>query len=251
MKIKLLVVISLTIGIVLGACGPSTQIPTDTPSVFQAPLVGSSTATSRSPATVTPTIPAPSITPGMSAGTVISPVTAETSTPADLGTAQVIPTLNPYCRKGPGVLYDMVTFIYKGNSYNIVGRNRQNTWWLVKVSGVDPCWVGTENVTTQGDVAQVMLVPDPPIPEQPSLFVNDYVCISGAESFGVLLDWAAAQNATGYRIYRDSELLTTLAGSATSYHDDAPMNMELVYELEAFNQNGVASRLQTDIPACR
>jgi hypothetical protein len=251
MKINLLTVISLTIGIFLGACGPSTQIPTDTPSDFQTPLAGSSTATSRAPAEVSPTLPAPTITPGMSTGTVDPTVTVATSTPADLGTAQVIPTLNPYCRKGPGVLYDMVTFIYKGNSYDIVGRNRQNTWWLVKVSGVDPCWVGTENVTTKGAVAQVMIVPDPPIPDQPSLFVNDYVCISGAKSFGVLLNWAASQNAAGYRIYRDSELLTTVAGSATSYHDDAPMNVELVYELEAFNPNGVALRLQTNVPACR
>ena len=38
--------------------------------------------------------------------------------------------------------------------------------------------------------------------------------------------------------------------SVTAYHDDAPLGVNLVYELEAFNDFGVAARISTNVPAC-
>jgi len=64
-------------------------------------------------------------------------------------------------------------------------------------------------------------------------------------------NWAVAPAAAGYRIYRDGELLTTVAGNLTSYHDDAPMDVDLLYEMEAFNDYGVAVRVEARVPACR
>ena len=43
----------------------------------------------------------------------------------------------------------------------------------------------------------------------------------------------------------------SLDASRTSYHDAAPLGMELVYKLKAFNTNGVALRLSTNVPACK
>jgi hypothetical protein len=172
-------------------------------------------------------------------------------TPVNSGTPQLTPTLNAYCRKGPNTLYDIVTFIQKGIAYDVVGRDSQSTWWLVNAPGVSPCWVGGSAVNLSGPTEQVLIVNGQPLPEMPSLFESSATCKAVLKTLGVRLDWAAAQGATGYRIYRNSMLLTTLSGSQTSYHDDAIVGVDLVYELEAFNTYGVASRVQTSVPACR
>ena len=76
------------------------------------------------------------------------------------------------------------------------------------------------------------------------------MCNLKLKSLGVAFNWAAAPGVTGYRIYRNGGLLTTVAASQTSYHDNAP-GVNLVYELEAFNDNGMATRLTASVPACK
>jgi hypothetical protein len=164
---------------------------------------------------------------------------------------QVISTLNAYCRKGPNTLYDIVTFIQKGTAYDVVGRDSQNAWWLINAPGVSPCWVGGANVSVNGPTEQALVVQGLPLSETPVLFESSGDCNTILKTFGVRLDWSAAQDATGYRIYRNGVWLTSVAGSETSYHDDAPMNLDLVYDLEAFNNYGMAVRVQTSAPACK
>jgi hypothetical protein len=77
------------------------------------------------------------------------------------------------------------------------------------------------------------------------------VCDTKAKTLGVDFKWAAVPGVTGYRIYQNGNLLTTVAASQTSYHEDAPLEVDLVYELEAFNNNGVAARISTSVPACK
>jgi len=252
MNLKLYAIIFLSIGISLSACSPTTPIPLNTPPITTNPPGTSATPLSQSPVTPGPAMTDTSVPTAMASETTVpTPAATEIPTPVSSLTAQVIPTLNAYCRKGPDTLYDIVTFIQKGSAYDVVGRDSQSTWWLVKTPGVSPCWVGGSNVSVNGPVEQALIVQGQPLPETPALFESSDVCDTLLKTLGVRLDWSAAQDTTGYRIYRNGVLLTTLDGSLTSYHDDAPLGVDLVYELEAFNEYGVAVRAQTSVPACK
>jgi len=175
----------------------------------------------------------------------------ETATPAPQAAAQVIPTLNAYCRKGPGTGYNQITFLLKGAPYKVTGRDGLNRWWQVQAPGNVTCWVGNANVTTQGPVEEAAIVQGPPLPATPAQFVNSFVCNTTLKTMGVSFNWAAVGGVTGYRIYRDGSPLTEVGPTVTSYHDDAPLGVDLVYELEAFNDYGVAARISTNVPACK
>jgi hypothetical protein len=198
------------------------------------------------PVTVTPTL-------------AILQIVTNTPTVSAMGTAiptgqlspQVIPTLNAFCRKGPGTLYDQVTVLQDGTAYNVIGRNSLNTWWQIQLPGNQSCWVGDSNVGKQGAVDTTLIVLGLPLPGTPAEFVNSFVCNLKLKSLGVAFNWAAVPGVTGYRIYRNGGLLTTVVASQTSYHDNAPLGVNLVYELEAFNDNGMAPRLTASVPACK
>jgi hypothetical protein len=174
-----------------------------------------------------------------------------TDTPAASLAAQVIPNLNAYCRKGPGTSYDQVTVLQKGMAYNSIGRNSLNSWWQIQVPGKPDCWVGDANVDKQGPVEQLSIVPPPPLPGTPSKFVNSFVCDIKMKSLVVSLNWATVPGVTGYRLYRNGDLLVSVEASTITYSDNAPLGADLVYEVEAFNTFGVAPRLSTTVPACK
>jgi hypothetical protein len=262
MKLKWYTTTLLFFGVILSACSPTTPVPlksltetisapgeaatvTAQPTDTTGPIITDTPNPTALPTeTILPsTLPAETSTP--------SSIIPGTTTPATLPGVQVIPTLNAYCRKGPNTLYDIVTFIQKGTAYEVVGRDSQNAWWLINAPGVSPCWVGAANVNVDGAAEQALVVQGQPLPDQPGLFESSGDCNTILKTYGVRLDWSAAQGATGYRIYRNGAWLTSVAGSVTAFHDDAPMNLALVYDLEAFNNYGVAVRVQTSAPACK
>ena len=57
--------------------------------------------------------------------------------------------------------------------------------------------------------------------------------------------------ASGYKVYRNGALLTTVDASTTSYHDEAPLGMDLTYEVEAYNIYGIGPRVSASVPACK
>jgi hypothetical protein len=198
------------------------------------------------PMTETPTLPVLQIVTNTPTGT-----STETTTPTVQLAAQVIPTLNAYCRKGPGTAYDQETVLQKGTVYNAIGRNRLNSWWQIQVPGKPNCWVGDANVGRQGPVEQLAIVPPPPLPGTPAKFVNSFVCDIKMKSLAVSLNWAKVPGVTGYRLYRNGSLLTSVAAGTTTYSDNAPLGADLVYEVEALNGYGVAARISTSVPACK
>jgi uncharacterized protein YraI len=212
----------------------STEFPTDTPA-------GTST--------IAPTLT--DTTAPVATATEAATPTAAAATAISSSTAQVVPTLNPYCRKGPGTSYDAITFLTKGNPYNVIGRDGLNSWWLVQAPGNVKCWVGGANVNTRGPVEQVGIIQAPPLPGTPSNFVDSYECNTTLKTLGVSFNWAAANFVNGYRIYRDGARLVETGPDVTSYHDDAPFGESLLYELEAFNDYGVSERVSVTVPACK
>jgi hypothetical protein len=111
--------------------------------------------------------------------------------------------------------------------------------------------MGDPNASTQGPVQQVPIVFVPALPVTPSLFVETNTCNTTLHTLVVSFNWAAVQNVTGYRIYRNGTQLTTVGATASAYQDStAPLGVNLVYDLEAFNDYGVAARISTTVGSC-
>jgi hypothetical protein len=51
-----------------------------------------------------------------------------------------------------------------------------------------------------------------------------------------------ATNESGYRVYRDGNLIATLGANATGYTDSPPYGGPYTYGVEAFNAAGASSR---------
>ncbi len=162
----------------------------------------------------------------------------------------MIPSFNPYCRKGPAANYHAITFLIKGTTYNVIGRDSASSWWQVQAPGNVTCWVAGTDVTRQGAVEQVAIAQAPPLPGMPVPFVSSYVCNSSNRTLGVSLNWVAAPNVIGYRIFRNGTQVADVDSTMTSFHDDAPLGVSLVYELQAYNDNGEAPILSTNVPSC-
>jgi hypothetical protein len=183
-----------------------------------------------------------------------TPVATATQAATDtaISTPQVNPGMNAYCRKGPGTGYYAITFLQAGTFYNVTGQNGLGTWWLVQVPGNITCWMGDPTSVTQGPLWQASIVMVPPLPDKPSDFVNIYTCSATGHTLEVSFTWTDGTNATGYNIYRNGTLLATVGPKVAAYNDNAaPLKVDLKYQLEAFNDYGVADRVKTTIvPAC-
>jgi hypothetical protein len=237
-----LIGIALAASFILSACNtaattvaPATSLPTQT--ALPLPVQPSATATPLPTATETPI---PTV-----AATVTPPATVATTVQS---VAQVIPSVNAYCRKGPGTDYDAITYLASGTAYNVIGRNSLNTWWLVQAPGNVSCWTGASGTNQLGPVAQAAIVLVPPALLAPAGFVGSYICDTTKHTLGVSLNWAVVEKATGYNLYLNGVLLAEVG--STTYHNNAPLSIDLVYELEAFDDYSVSPRVLVRVPAC-
>jgi hypothetical protein len=201
-------------------------------------------------ATATP-VPAATDTPAPADTATATTAPAPTDTPAPTAqvVAQVVPSINAYCRKGPGTGYFAIFSLQKGTAYNVIGRTDTNTWWLVQASPSLACWEGDPNASLQGPVDQAPVVLVPPLPGMATSFDRTFVCT--ATNLKVSLVWAPVENITGYSIYRNGDLLASVGANQTSFEDsEAPNGVDLLYELKAFNDYGASPSLTTNVSAC-
>ena len=85
-----------------------------------------------------------------------------------------------------------------------------------------------------------LLSPYPP--NTPTWKVYNYTCVlaSGGATMTMNLTWTdRSDSEAGYKVYRDGQVIATLAPNATSYVDVAFVvtGKTLQYSVEAFNQN--------------
>jgi len=241
-----LIGITLVTAFALTSCNlPATAAPAGNPAT-QPPAVSL-----MAPTATQPPVPTATTAPAATATATVAPTAMLAPTATTQLTAQVIPSINAYCRKGPGSNYYEITFLQAGTAYNVVGRNSLNTWWLVQASGNVTCWMGDPGTTQQGPVDQAAIAPAQPLPVTPATFVDSYNCDATLHTFSVLFSWSAVANATGYRIYRNGTQIADVAPPATAYTDSsAPQGTNLVYGLEAHNDYGVAARKSVSVPSC-
>ena len=218
----------------------ATQPPAASPVAPTATIPAAPTATN----TAAPTVPATAVPTATAAPTASSAPTA-----AGQSTAQIVPSINAYCRKGPSSNYYQITYLLKGNAYNVIGRDATNSWWLVQAPGNVTCWVGDPNATKQGPVDQAAVAAAQPLPATPA-FVDSYTCNTAAKTLDVALNWSTVDYATGFRLYRNGSLLVYASPTVTSFTDSAPLGAAVIYELTAYNDYGEATRISVSVPAC-
>jgi len=164
-------------------------------------------------------------------------------------------TMNAFCRKGPGTVYDTATAYEQGREAPLIGRSEpgQPLWWLTDLR----CWVSDATVETSGPVDELPTFPAPPTPaplappQAPARFrISDWVC--NEKLYRVTLNWVdQASNEDGYRLYRDGGLIATLPAGSTSYVDMPPRGGVHTYVLEAFNDGGASAQVSLKDQGCQ
>jgi uncharacterized protein YgiM (DUF1202 family) len=156
------------------------------------------------------------------------------------------------CRTGPGTNYDIAFTYPAGTKLQIVGRYEAEDFWQVRSdkSSTGTCWMWGGSVDVTGNSQTVSAVPPPPTvtstsgnpsggtpPEAPSLQKWDYSCSDGKMIFTV--DWKdKANDETGYRIFRNGEVLVELPANSTSYTDTLPANQNVEYYIQVYGPSG-------------
>jgi hypothetical protein len=81
----------------------------------------------------------------------------------------LIANVDTRCRRGPSTSFEILSYILVGQQAEVLGRNPELTWWLIR----DPrgqygsCWVWGETTQLLGNVNRIPIVepPAPPTPE--------------------------------------------------------------------------------------
>jgi CSLREA domain-containing protein len=161
---------------------------------------------------------------------------------------------NAFCRKGPGTEYGTAAGYELGQETELIGRSDPGRppWWFTVLR----CWVSDSTVETSGPVNELPIIPAPPtpVPVPPPnapgrLRVVNWVC--NTKQYSLNLEWIdMAENESGYRVYRDGQLIATLSAGVTSYADTPPRGAAHTYGVEAFNDSGVSDRLTVSDQGC-
>jgi uncharacterized protein YraI len=240
---KAIIIYLLAAGLVLSSCNlpedraaSQEQVMTAAALTVQAALAAppQASATASAPAVVevtTPVIETPSVSS--------SPTTSDLSTPM----ASVGDVVN--CRSGPGKSYKVVTQLVAGQQVQIVGFLPPN-YWIVS-SQLGDCWLSGEFATPSGNIAAVPTVTAPPTPqgvkpEAPTFPKNGWTFFCyGPGSADITLTWNdKANNETGYKIFRNSELVIDLPANSTNFAETIALNsgQTVNYQIQAYNEIG-------------
>jgi hypothetical protein len=111
-----------------------------------------------STATLFATFPPPTL--GSTNTSAPPPAPLSTSTPS--GTLFVT-DVGANCRTGPGTNYDKISSFAQGSYLPLVGRNADNTWWVVRTGNIN-CWISGTTGHTSGPLDNIPVMQAPPTP---------------------------------------------------------------------------------------
>lgn len=171
---------------------------------------------------------------------------------------------NGNCREGDSTAYEVVIAFLAGQQVAIEGRNSDNTWFWVLIPGGGHCWIaGTVGIPTgpytSTGIVNPPALPAPPVvsptspvqaaPRAPSNFgVSTKSCTSS--EYIVRLQWNDSNGENGYQIYRDGNLIATIAANSTVYDDNSPDYNSHGYQVQAYNDVGSASSSTQNSEGC-
>jgi hypothetical protein len=165
------------------------------------------------------------------------------------------------CRGGPSTAYEILWSPLPGQTAEGVGKNAGLNYWIVKYPG-GTCWLWGQYATVTGNTSglpefPVPATPEPAVPAAPTNFDVDFDCdlpggIGSLYQVHVEMTWTdAATNEEGYRVFRDNNLLVTLAADQTSHSDDTTqVSVKIIgspdpvieYGVQAFNDAGESAK---------
>jgi len=196
------------------------------------------------------------IVPAASA-TLQTPTQPDTPTPTFAPTGTITPTYSvpvltvreqTNCRTGPGQDYEVVFTYLANKKLEIIGRYDPGNFWLVKSSEsqTGECWLWGEYVEVTGSYWVVASVTPPPTktpapPDAPSLQKWDFFCNSVTGEMNVTIEWKDnANNETGYRIIRDTGVVSELPANSSTYTETILLSSgeSVTYLVEAYNSAG-------------
>ncbi len=92
-----------------------------------------------------------------------SPIPAFTATTAVVQVSVYVAT---NCRTGPSVAYPRVGGLQVGQVAHVVGRNADNTYWVIQNPGQtnQTCWLWGQFATLTGDITALPVITPPPPP---------------------------------------------------------------------------------------
>ncbi|GAB1471767.1 hypothetical protein MASR2M66_26450 [Chloroflexota bacterium] len=142
--------------------------------------------------------------------------------------------------------YERVTQILPADSVEIIGFYPPNYWIVSTDAGI--CWVAGEFVTPSGSIAAVPTVTAPPTPQggapdSVSLQKWDIFCNFATNEADITIRWADKDDESGYRVFRNNELIAELVGNSTEFKETITLlaGQSAGYYVVAFNAVGSTS----------
>ena len=222
---------------------PPNDVQTAAALTLQAMLTPSLTLTASTPLITATASPRVTRTATRVAGSATTAITPTYSVP--MLTVQE----STYCRTGPGEEYEVIFTYLNGKELEIVGRYDPGNFWLVK-SNESPngtCWLWGGFVEVTGSYWAVASVTPPPTatsapPRQPGIVEWNFSCGIGTLNFTVT--WADnASDETGYRIFRNGEVIVELPPDSTTFTDlfNVSADQSVEYYVQVHSPTGTAN----------
>lgn len=191
-----------------------------------------------------------------------APVTLTVTAAGSTATGAASPTITPTystpmltvlqqtnCREGPGQDYQVIFTYLADVKLEIIGRYDPTNFWLVKSleSKTGTCWMWGEYVEVTGSYWVVPTVTPPPTatqppPKAPSITKWDFSCSGGNMTFNLLWE-DRATNETGYRIFRDGEMVAELPANSTAWTETIALESgeSVAYYLQVYGPSGTVN----------
>lgn len=172
-------------------------------------------------------------------------------TPSPSATPMAVVKAIAYCRSGPAETYKSVTNVNPNQIAAVLGKDSAGDYWLIEIASAE-CWVAAQDVAISGNTQNIPTVTPPPstatgVPAAPSSLTYSYSCPSLTEAT-ITLTWKdAANDESGYHVYRDENLIADLPANSTTYTDNTSRSPGSVfsYSVEAYNSVGASGQRTT------
>jgi hypothetical protein len=85
------------------------------------------------------------------------------------GNVSVTVSVNTWCNKGPGSVYDRVFIFYVGQTAKVIGKDQYGNYWVIEKpdNPAVTCWLWGKYATITGDPNTLPVIPAPPTPTPP------------------------------------------------------------------------------------
>jgi len=178
------------------------------------------------------------------------------------------------CRTGPGVVYDRVGGLLVGEQAVVVGKYSAGNYWIINnPDSSGTCWLWGQYATVTGNTAGLPEYTPPPtptptitptptftstptVPNAPANVSVSKVCVPlvlPQYTLTAIISWEdKSSDETGFKIYRDGTLVTTVGPNVITLNDSIPVNMgvPVIYGVEAVNASGASARINASAVIC-